>query len=65
MQVLKCDVCGTVYDPYHNVKTMSGCAVNTISLCERTGFGPVNKGLNYDVCPRCMKNLLDMLKERK
>lgn len=65
MQVLKCDMCGTVYDPYHNVETMSGYSVNTIILSERNGFGLTTKGLTYDVCPHCMKTLLDMLKERK
>lgn len=59
-KALKCDRCGTFYEPYGK-KQSNGSKATRIEFCVETyGYGSYNT-IEYDLCQKCMKELLDSM----
>jgi len=70
MVAYKCDCCGALYESYttvelgqHSCNEESIC-VNSLILCRHT-TAETRHVKSYDLCPSCMKIILEILKNTK
>lgn len=59
-KALKCDRCGTFYEPYVKKQSNGSKATCIEFLVETYGCESYNT-IEYDLCQKCMKELLDSM----
>lgn len=61
--IMKCDVCGKPYEPYNTGHKSADEEPNSLRLVTyNIGDKSGVSGKRYDLCPDCMKKIIDILK---